>query len=216
MRRIFWLVILCFILESGQEIKSVQRDNLSCDEFYMALNELIRIKEPKVKLIVNETMPVFKSIQGNYPSIDTMSEIPPPPPPPGELYYDKSFFDNLIYSNKIDSSEAAYMYRSIDSLKVYLIDSSKTNLHLIPYSKFVKVFKKYKGNMDKAYDVIKKLYGSSCFIRVSTPIFNSNCTKVIMSIDHCCGSLVGGGVLYIMGKKDGKWILINERGRWVS
>ena len=216
MHRILLLTILSLFLETCQMNKSSKMDIKFNEEFYSALNELVKIKLPNANLIVSETMPIYKSMQGNYTSLDTIDHIPPPPPPPGEIFYDKNTFDYLIYSDKLDSTEGEFMYDSIDSSKIVMIDSSKIFLRVIPNSKFKEILKKHRGNLREFYNIIEEIYGSSCFIKVSTPIFNSNYSKVIISIDYSCGPLAGGGQDYILEKKNGKWMLINESGRWVS
>jgi hypothetical protein len=53
------------------------------------------------------------------------------------------------------------------------------------------------------------------YIAVSQAGFNAGKTEVIFYIDHFCG-LCGGGNYILMRKVNGAWIVVGQRGTWVS
>jgi hypothetical protein len=182
-------------------------------EFYSVLNSLIQFRFTNLAVVVKETMPVYKNIYGEY--YDSLNfENPPPPPPPGIISYDKSSFEAYIFRKFIDSVDAVYMYNSIDSSIFFELDSTKLIIPVIDAKSLSSLFDssdRYKG-----YEKLDKIYGKHCYIVVSTPIFNSNYTKVIISIDRLCGPLSGQGHEFILEKRNGKWYILSDGGTWVS
>jgi hypothetical protein len=210
MKKFLWIVIAVFLL-SCKGNKSGENNPVYHDEFYSALNELVNSKFSKVKMIVDETMPVYRHEKINVPNQDNFGEIPPPPPPEtGIICYDISTFSNLIYFNKLDSFEAEFMYMSIDSTITLRIDSSKTNLHVIPQAKIIEIFSHQTEYFSDRYEEFKKVFGSGCFIRLSTPIFNSNYTKMILSIQKYCGPPDSEDYRFVLEKRNGKWRILSD------
>lgn len=124
MKRFFLLVlILTSIFSSCSDSKD--------DDFYSAINELIKTRFPDVSAVFYKTLPVFSTAWGNspIPKVDT-SDIPVPPPP-GIIYYDRSSFEAYVKSSSINSAEIEGMAKSIDSTKTILIESKKINLSLM-------------------------------------------------------------------------------------
>jgi hypothetical protein len=213
MKKLVWIIIAVFLL-SCKGNKTIENNPIYYDEFYSAINEIVTSKFSKVTLIVDETMPVYKNMFGDYPQPKATKDIPPPPPPPGIIYYDNNTFDYLVFSNQLDSSEAKFMYMSIDSMMTFRIDSSKTNFRVIPQSKIIEIFSHQTEYYSDRYEEVKKLFGSGCFIRMSTPIFNSNYTKMILSIQKYCGPPDGEDYRFILEKKNGKWKIMNDEEIW--
>lgn len=218
MRKIYIIIIaLLFVLScSGKHKKT--KEEIYHDEFYSALNELIKIRLPETAVIYLETTPVYKTRLGSFklPAEYSLSipPPPPPPPPPGNIYYDIDFFQTLTEKKIVDPSEAENMYHSIDSTIVLKVDSSRVEVPTISKLKFKEIF--YNQDQSVSYETLKNLYNKSCFIMVSTPVFNSKYSKAILSVSYCCGPRQGEGFEFILEKKDGKWKLIEETGTWES
>jgi hypothetical protein len=160
--------------------------------------------------IKGETMPVFKTKWGNSPTPEK-SESPPPPPPVLVNYFNLNSCAVQIERKNLDSIDAKYMFNSIDSTKEFKIDPARVFISVITINE---VFKNQ--NLEEGYDKLKKIYGSSCFISVSTPIFNSTYRKAVLFINYYCGPLNAQGYEFTLEKKNGKWKLIDEWGLWVS
>jgi hypothetical protein len=184
------------------------------NEFYYVLNYIVISKFSGVTLIVDETTPVYRNMFGAYSIPKSDKDTPPPPPPPGIIYYDENTFDYLIYSGQLDSSEAKFMYNSIDSTITFKIDSSKVNLRLIPQNKLVEIFKNKSIDGFEKYNRLEKLFGAKCFIIISTPIFNSDLTKIILSIDYHCSPPDGVEYRFILEKRNNTWIMLNDEEIW--
>ncbi len=213
MNKVFLLIVLAaFFSCTGKKISFT--DTKYDIEFYEILSDLIRIRLTDVAFIVEDTKPVYRTMWGNTekPNEDTIN--PPPPPPPGFISYDTSSFGNYVHWKKLRSSDAQFMYKSIDSLKTIKIDSNRTQLPVISNSKFQEIFKN--SDFYKGYDKVRSLYGTSCFIVVSTPIFNKDFTKALISIDYSCGPTWGQGYEFLLEKRNGKWWVIDEKGTWMS
>jgi hypothetical protein len=189
-------------------------DEIYHREFYDVLNDLIRIRLTNISVIYCQTKPVYKTMWGNIPkpNFDTLN--PPPPPPVGFIYYDTSSFNYYIRWSGLDLSDANFMFKSIDSTKTFSIDSSKIIIPVLSKEKFLDLFKE--KDIYEGYKEIRSIYGSSCFIAVSTPVFNKDFTKVLISIDYQCGPTWGQGYEFLLEKKNGKWWLVEDKGTWVS
>jgi hypothetical protein len=123
-------------------------------------------------------------------------------------------FKSEVDRKHFTSSEAKFMYNSIDSTKFFKIDSSRI---------IVRVFKKtiydrihQRNGLDLMYDELERIYGSSEFLMISTPIFDSTYTKAIISVDLHCGSLCGQGNEFILEKQRGIWRIITVYYTWES
>jgi hypothetical protein len=182
-------------------------------EFYTVLNSLIQYRLTDIAVVVNETMPVYKNIYGDFN--DSLElKYPPPPPLPGVISYDKNNFNAYVERHYVDSADATFMYNSIDSTMVLEIDSSQLVIPVITVKQMDEIFNS--ADPYAGYENLTKKYGKHCYIVVSTPIFNSDFTKVVISIDHLCGPLWGQGHEFILEKRNGKWWLLYDGGTWVS
>ena len=201
------IIVLLFFTCSIKQEKSI--DKQFYNEFYSVLNDLIRVRFPDVSVIRYETMPVYKTKWDTIPIYK--NSIPPPP----EIHYiDINFFNAQIERKHLESFDAKYMYHSIDSLRILKIDSNRVYLPVMSEPQFKEIFAS--GHKFSGYKYIKEKYGTPCFIIVSTPVFNSKYTKVVILIDYSCALLGGLGYRFVLENKDGKWILIDEMGTWVS
>ncbi len=203
-----FLIIILFLipLVSCSRKKNSDNDKKYYYEFYSVLNEITKEKYPDIKLIVNKTKSVFRTSYGNYPAHRISAECPPPPPPPGIVYYNVFSFMVFVDGNQLDSTDAHFMYQSIDSTKSFLLDSTKINLHLIPQLRIIEISQKTIGDLAERYKEIERIYGSKCFLEVSTPIFNSNYTKVLLTLECNCDTVLEEpNNRFILEKKDGEW-----------
>ena len=201
------ILLFVNICSLAQNISNSEKLN---DNFYLALNEIIASKLKNVSTVKCETQPIFRTIWGNSP-IPTNANTSPPVPIEDLSW---SFFMQEIESHQFGSLEARYMYLSIDSTKYFKLDSTKVNRPLISKINFDKLFSG--KDFEEGYIEIKKKYGSSCFIQVSTPVFNKNFTKQILFVSYCCGPVSGTGYVFILEKRKSKWIIIKTSINWIS
>ncbi len=202
-------ILLAFNSCNRPERPKVEFNN----EFYSVMNDIIRFRLNDAKSIEIETLPVYRTYWGSMtPPSDTL--VPPPPPPQGFISYSKLMFDRQLRLNNLDSLDATFMYNSIDTTKIIILDSTKLIIPTISRLEFNKIFDV--DDLDSAYEKLCEKYGSSCFIQVSTPIFNSDYTKMIISISYMCGPLWGYGSVLVLEKKHGKWRVIDDFETWVS
>jgi hypothetical protein len=177
------------------------------NELNSIVNELAIVRFPRTAVIQIETQKVFKEY------VVKSKDSIPEPPPPGFIFFPKTEFNVFVQRNLIDSLDADYMYSHIDSSKIYHLNSSKISKPLISAREKGLIFK---NDFESGYHYLKSKYGTSCFILVSSPVFNKNFTKAILTIDYCCGPLNGQGYIIILGKENNKWKIIKEYGTWVS
>ena len=114
----------------------------------------------------------------------------------------------------LNSAEIRYMYASIDSTKTMRIDSARVGGPTISGRKLKRIFND--ENQRDGYEVLKGTYGTSCYRKTSTPLFNSDFTKAVLWIDYQCGYKHGHGDIYVLEKRKGEWWLIEEVGTWES
>ncbi|MFD0975424.1 hypothetical protein [Salinimicrobium gaetbulicola] len=156
-------------------------------------------------------MPIYKTIPIDSSYMDTHDY--PPPPPPDLIYYSNDFFNAMIERNLIDSIDAEYMYTIIDSSLTVHIDSNLISKATLTKQHLDSLLDQ---DIDYAYDFIEKRFGTSCFIRVGTPVFNKPKTRLILAVDYYCGPLNGQGYIFILKKENDKWMIIQELGTWES
>ena len=205
MKKILLIILTLALLSCNQN--KVTNHLINNDDFYSALNELIKLKFPNVKMIVGETTPVYKNIYDYFPEPETKENEPPPPPPPppGIVYYNKTIFRYFAFQYNLDSTDAKFMYQSIDSTKKIQIDSLKVNLKVIEQKKMQKIFSQKTELFSDKWKIFRETFGEGCFIETSTPIFNSTFTKLIITIKKLCGPPDGEDYIFILEKIDDKW-----------
>jgi hypothetical protein len=55
-------------------------------------------------------------------------------------------------------------------------------------------------------------YGTITFFKV---IFNHDATRAVFYTEHLCG-LCGEGLFVAMEKRNGRWVVVDEKGTWIS
>ena len=204
MRRFLKIFTVILLLLLSNLISICGQDSKYYTEFYKALNTLVRLKYSRISLILDKSWEVYRTSYGlDYPK--EKIDVPPQPPPPGNIYYARWKFNYLVLSNKLDKKDIDYMYNSIDSTKIIILDPNRTSLHVIPYESVFKIFRNSEVDFKAADDSIQKLYGARKFIIVSTPIFNKDFTSLIITIKTHQENVPDE--TYVMHKK--KWKLEN-------
>ena len=210
MRMISKILTIILLISCTPESKNIQIDNNQKD-FNQIVDEIVRYKLNRVSVVQIETMPIYKTIPIDSSYMNTHDY--PPPPPPDLIDYSKDFFSAMIERNLIDSMDADYMYSIIDSSLILNIDSNLISKPTLTKQYLDSLFD---NDIDYAYDFIEKRFGTSCFIRVGTPIFNKTKTRLILAVDYYCGPLYGQGYIFILKKENDKWMIIEELGTWES
>ena len=205
MRHLIIIGLTTFLLSCS--IDDNERDKQTNNELYAIINEIVKSGFSHVSVIQIETMNVYKDYKPK--NINSIPE----PPPPDFIYFSREKLAAFKIRGLIDSIDVNYMYEHIDSAKIYHLDSSKIIRPLISDKEKLLIFK---SNIHAGYQYLKDKYGSSCFMNVSSPLFNKDFTKAIICIDYCCGPLNGQGLIIVLHKKYNKWIIIDKFGTWVS
>ncbi|WP_289056033.1 hypothetical protein [Carboxylicivirga marina] len=192
-----------------EDSKLKNRQNiLAQKELNIVVDEIVRNRLHRVSVIQMETMPVCFKLGNN-----KNSKTPPPPPPSDRIEYSQNIFDSFTEIKSLSRSDSEYMISSTDASKTFIIDSCKVSKEVTSKAYLDTIFD---SDSDFAYDRIKQEFGTSCFIRVSTPIFNRTMDKLVLAVDYYCGYLCGQGLVLVLEKKAGKWMIIDERGTWES
>lgn len=206
MKSILYFLIIVSILFSGCTDKPKDR----YDEFYVVLDDIMRISYSDADVIIPELMKVMK------PAYEPNDSTPPSPPPGiGSIHYDKRMFRHFIEDKLLDSSEVEYMYKQIGTLKDYTLDTSRIEKPCFSNVILDSVFRT-NGDLSGAYDILESKYHASSFIRISNPLISEDGNKMLFDIETYCGSQCGGGVTYLVEKKNGKWRVISSFGTWIS
>jgi hypothetical protein len=195
MMRIISLILISILTFSCSNKVEKKSEKIFNDEFYSLLNELISKQYKHVGVINYETKPVFNK-----------EKVIPLPP------WVNDFNMHSINLESLDSIDIKYIYNSIDSTRKIQIDSNRVIIPVINQIRYEELF--YNKDRWKVFTQLKKIYGSSCIITVSTPLFNANFNKAVLFIDCICGHLNGGGSCLILEKKNGRWVIIKEEQTW--
>jgi len=210
MRLISKILTIVLLISCTPVSKNIEIDNTQKD-FNHIIDEIVRYRLNRVSVVQIESMPVYKSIPVDSNYMD--SHDYPPPPPPNLIDYSKDFFAAMIERKLIDSIDANFMYSNIDSNIVISIDSNLISKPTLTKQNLDSLFEM---DIDYAYDYLEKRFGTSCFIRVGTPVFNKDKTRVILTVDYYCGPLYGQGYIFILKKEKDKWMIMEELGTWES
>jgi hypothetical protein len=208
----FFILGLLVLTVSCSHSKKSSSDEFHT-EFYAVLNYITDTLLTDVSVMSSRTLRVIKPIQS-----------------PAEKLTDSATADNLPEFNVIqynwlsiypfaerrnlNKEDVDFMYKSIDPTRTFLLDSNRVKLPVMTEKKFSEFFQD--SGINKGYERIKRKYGTSCYISVSTPVFNSNYTKVIISISYLCGPMWGNGYEFILEKKNGKWTIMDKYITWES
>jgi hypothetical protein len=141
-----------------------------------------------------------------------MDDSPPPPPPTSA--YSKELFEQLYNDKLIDSSDIDYMFEQLDTMKSYLLDSSRINCQTIKFSEINMLNRNF--GLDSMYSTLKVKFNGSTFMKISSPLFSYKRDKLLLTIGIFCGRLCGGGATYLFIKKEGKWIVQGYYNGWIS
>ncbi len=111
------------------------------------------------------------------------------------------------------------MYGSIDSTQIFNIDSTKINLPIISSEKLNEIL--YPKNNDsgildiyKGYDNVRRIYGRGYTMQVLTPVFNSDYSVAIISINYFWGPMIANGRCFILTKEKNKWVINQDFESW--
>lgn len=210
MKMIYKILMTALLISCSSGIKNIPQDNIQ-KEISQIVDEIVRYRLNRVSVVQTMTMPVFKT-HPIYPDYMDTNDYPPPPVPPDMVYLTEDFFLGLKERELIDSMDYHYIYSTIDSSFVYNLDSTIITKATVPKPYLDSLFE----NNDNAYDYLYDKFGTSCFIRVGTPIFNQTRTRLVLVIDYYCGFLYGQGYIFILKKYNNKWQIIEELGTWES
>lgn len=183
-------------------------------DFYPVLDSLL--KKTHITLIVSKTKPVYKihPYYVKYPETVRDKEYPTPPPPPTtKVIYNKGFFKELVDNKILTIDESIFIYSSMDSTLSIKLNNKRLSANLITREKLDSIFNHSSYN---GWDTIEKQYNSSHYSTVSTPIFNEDKTKMIITVEFDCGPLCGKGFLYVFAKRLDIWEEVYSKLIWIS
>jgi hypothetical protein len=190
-----------------------KRDDDFNNEFYSVLNYLIDTLSPDVSAICSRTLRVIKPFQSPEEKItDSVSDYNLPEY--NVIQYNWLSIYPFAQRRNLNKEDVDFMYKSIDHTNTFLIDSNRVKIPVMTETIFLELFQD--SGINKGYERIKRRYGTSCYISVSNPVFNSNYTKVIISLSYLCGPMWGNGYEFILEKKKGKWTIVDKTITWVS
>ncbi len=204
------ILIFIFLSAFSSVLKGLQNFEHH-EEFNHIIDEIVRYRLNTVSVVQQETIPLNQNQPEEEGFIE--SEGYPSPPPSDMVDYSEDFFKTLISNKLLTASEAKFMYASMDTTQVISVDSTLISKPTMSKSDIDKLFD---YDIDYAYQYFEKKYGTSCFLRIATPLFNKNKTKLVLSIDYFCGPLYGHGYIFILNKVKGKWMIVEELGTWQS
>jgi hypothetical protein len=197
---VFFSIFSCKNSESKTELTS---------STIKEINEIIKV------IIAEDSLEVFKSANGKkmlckeliklniyIPEKSKNGEIPLPPPP---SFNDVSITDLLNFDRK------STFFKPVDSL--YLLNQNLNPEKLAIDSKIV-------GKVNfttKDKEIGKKKTGKpyDCY-EMTIPVFSLNSQVAYVEMNHYCGRLCGNGKSLYLKKINGKWIVIEKWGTWIS
>jgi len=210
MRMINKILIVILLISCTSESKNIVIDTYQRD-FNQIVNEIVLYRFNSASVVQIETMPIYKTVPIDSCYLETHDNLPPPPHK--LIDFSKDFFDAMIERNLINSLDAEFMHLMIDSSLILNIDSNFISKPTLSKRYLDSLFNK---DLYNSYDYLEKNYGSSCFIRVGTPVYNKERIRYILAVDYYCGPLSGQGFIFILEKKNDQWMIIEELGTWVS
>ena len=210
--RIFYIIIVGILLNSCASIKIEKLDKLKQMEFNQVVDNFMRYVYYEGFVVQLETKPVLNIHPFYIQNPDAQNEKYPPPPTK-KIIYSKDFFNKLINDNIIDSIDAQFMYASIDSTFSFNIDTSSSNKTFIKQEKLDSIFNDVSSN---EYQTLIRMYNIDSYLTFSTPIFNENLTKMIITVEYYCGDLCGEGRVFLLSKQKNKWRIIDSKSTWIS
>jgi hypothetical protein len=206
MRQIILIIIIGFCFTSC-DFQTKHNSDIQWKEFNKAVDMLLKSKFDDVVIIRTETNPIFSTNPSKPITISNTVLIPPPPPE--MIIYSKEFFNSLVNENKLNSDDAVFMASHIDSTIIIDLEIKNNFNRLIARDKLNKIV----GNDSVA---IADNYDTNSYLEISSPLFNEDMSKLIISVDFYCGDLCGGGDLFILTKINGEWKILETICRWMS
>jgi len=212
--KILKTLILVYCLFALTSCKNKEKaSEKSQKEFYSILNYLIDSELTDISAISSSTLPIIKPFQ--IPAeriIDTVRRNEPEQF--DIIQYNWLSIYPLAQRRNLNRNEVDFMYHSIDSSKIFVIDSNMIKVPIITKTKFLKLFQD--SGIAVGYERMRRIYGTSNYVSISTPVFNSSFTKVIISINYYCGPLCGNGYEFVLEKKKGIWRISSKNVTWKS
>ncbi len=205
---ILFLSLFFLIASCTEKTKIIHHDARFETEFYSVLDYVLQNRFSDASVVESETDRIFRSHWGNTKHPTGHKAVPPP----FVVYYSYNDFQKYIDSMYLSSAESISMLTSIDSTTVIFIDSGRIVLPVIPTFKLKEIFTN--KEREEGYNIIERNYGGRCFIKASTPVFNSDFTKSILSIGYFCGGLTSYGFQFLLEKKENGWKILNEESTW--
>jgi len=205
---IWSFIVFCFIFCSScyNELK----DDKIKDELNLVLTSLLEQELAHVSVVQKETKLIYKVELREFNDAILL----PSPPNPAKCVYHFEFFEMLVESKYLNLTDAKFMFSQIDSTKSIVLNDAFIQKEILPSIHINELF--YRMKIDSAYEYLYEKYGSSCFISSGYPLFNRSFTKCLLPVDEQCGGTNGQGGIYLFGKREGKWYVIERFGLWVS
>jgi hypothetical protein len=128
---------------------------------------------------------------------------------------------NELYKNaKRDNTDTFWNFSKLSIARPFNNDSIKITT-LFKHIVIVKrewnesrIARQERKQLKRQESKIKKAGGSLFYF--SSPVFDDLRQYALISLSHYCGSLCGGGCLYLFKKINGKWEKIGETHCWIS
>lgn len=210
--RLLYIILIGLLVNSCMTGKIEKLEEMKQLEFNQVVDDFFRFKYYDNCIVQLETKPVFKIHPYYIYNPDAQNE-PYPPPPTNKIIYSTSFFNTLLTEKKIDSIDAQFMHTSIDSTLSINIESISINATFIRQEKIDSIFEDVSND---GYTSLERLYNSHSYLTISTPVFNEDLTKMIITVEHYCGALCGHGYVYVLTKQNNKWRIIYSSSTWIS
>jgi hypothetical protein len=203
--RIVTLGLLSFALSYCSTDKTLDLK----DEYHQAINDLLKDNFGDAKFLVQlEVKPLYRTMFGGL----TENEAEKKYGRENLMYLDKAFLDYLVKEGKLDKGTADNLFEQVDSTKTLELNQNELPQRTIRETELKQIFDGGRG----AYGKLESDFGTSCFVKLSYPVFNKDRSILIFSLDRTCGPLNGDGTIYFMKKIEGKWTLIDEQETWAS
>lgn len=178
--------------------------------FYQVLDSLL--KRTHLKLTVLDTKPVYR-LHPYYIKYPEDQNKAYPPPPTTKVIYNKSFLNELTDDNILSKDESNFIYNSIDSTLSIRLNKKRLSVNLITKEKLDSIFNDSSYN---GWDSIERLFNCSHYSTVSTPVFNQDKTKMIITVEFECGALCGNGYVYVFSRQSNIWRKVYSKLIWIS
>jgi hypothetical protein len=160
-----------------------------------------------VSVVLGETIPLAHA------ELDVAQKITP---------YDTVYmtiendYDRWVKRHIKNSDEANFMILSIEPLKKIIIDSALIHKPVLSVEEHIELFQNDKYGYGGGYGVIHEKYGKGYYVNFSTPVFNEDSTKVLLTAGMMLAHLNGFGLMIILEKINNTWQVIYKKETWIS